>query len=77
MRSHEITFIAAFGDKDVNVKISSPNGAGGSTYHFMFNNFYQGILVEREDKWHVLFQLDNFDYTSAELDTLIEKLTDS
>lgn len=76
MRGNDITFIAAFGEKDVRVKIYNPNGAGGSTYHLMFNNLYQGIIVNRSD-WQVLFQHYTNEYTSAEIETLIQKLTDS
>lgn len=71
-----IIFTAAFGNEDVVVKISSPYGSGGSRYHLMFNDYYQGIIIKILDKWVVLFQVYRDDYTSAELDTLIEKLTD-
>lgn len=71
----KISFIASFGNEDVNVEISSPNGAGGNTYHLIFNKRYQGIIVFRGE-WKVLFQLYTDNYTSAEIDTLIEKLTE-
>lgn len=76
MRGNDITFIAAFGDKDVEVAISSASGGGGSTYHLMFDRFYKGIFVFRED-WQVLFQHYTDEYTSAEIETLIAKLTES
>lgn len=69
-----VKFIAAFGDRNVNVEISSPNGAGGSTMHLMFDRFYQGIIINRSGKWEVVFQVYNHDYTSAELDILIDYL---
>ena len=71
-----IKFIAVFGEEQLNVEISSPNGSGGNTYHLLFNNFYQGIIVFRTD-WKVLFQFYTDKYTSAEIDTLIEKLADN
>jgi hypothetical protein len=70
----DIEFKAALGDEDVNVKISNVHGAGNSTLFLFFNKRYQGT-ISYLDGWKIMFQLENFDYTRAELDTLIEKLT--
>jgi len=67
-----LRFPAAFGEDFKTVTISFANGSGGDTLHLMFDNFYQGIIIKREAKWQVLFQLYTDEYTSADLDALVE-----
>ena len=38
MRSGDVIFMAAFGDENKVVNLSSPNGAGGNCYHIMIDN---------------------------------------
>lgn len=74
MRQHDIIFLAAYGEEYKVVKLASPNGSGSNCYHIMMDDFYFGMLVKRF-KWDVCFQNYTDQYTQAELDTLIEKLS--
>lgn len=68
----ELKFKGAFGEETKNISISFANGSGGGTLHLFFDKYYKGIIILREGKWAVLFQLYTDAYTMDDLDALIE-----
>ena len=67
-----ITFIGAFPDGDKEVEISIPNGGGGGGYMIMVDKFYWGKILYRVDGWKFVFQLPKDEYSSGDLEPLLE-----
>jgi hypothetical protein len=69
-----IKFIGAFPEGDRLVEISSPNGAGASTYHIMVDKHYWGVIGYYLDGWRVALQKKNPDYSAGDLQPLIDMI---
>jgi hypothetical protein len=65
-------FIGAFPDGDRVVEISSPNGAGGNTFHIMVDSYYWGVIGLFLDGWRVVLQKSDPDYSAGDLQPLID-----
>ncbi|KQS36859.1 hypothetical protein [Pedobacter sp. Leaf194] len=74
MRSNDVIFIAGFGNEHKVVKLTSSNGRDGNIYHIMMDNYYSGMIIKRL-KWDVCFQIYTDEYTQAEVDTLIGRVS--
>lgn len=67
-----IKYYGSFPDGDKVIEISSPNGAGGNSYHLMVDKFYWGIISKNLHGWRVALQVPNDEYSSGDLQPLID-----